>query len=1175
MAPTRKSRSVNKRFTYPNEISPIKDGDSANKNNKRKRKVSDMLGAQWSKEELQRFYESYRKYGKDWKKVAASVRNRSMEMVEALYTMNRAYLSLPEGTASVVGLIAMMTDHYSVLEGSDSEQESNDGVGIPRKPHKRTRGKVQPNPARNLSDVPQSQSVASSYGCLSLLKKKRSGGNQPRAVGKRTPRIPVRYTYDKDSIGRYISPVQQGPKSKLDADDDDVAHEVALALAEASHRGGSPQVSQTPNKRRATASKSPGGLGERVCSESEMTSAKNAGNEVDDDGCEGSLGSTEEENNFSRVKPHSGGRQGAGSFIQQKAKKSYEKKVEVEDTRHQYGDDIKEACSGTEGGQRFSSFDLKLGSESGDVTFPRSSGQASKKRSKKVLFGGDEGVALDALQALADLSFMMPSSTAEAESTALLKEEKERDFDKYRPQDTIPSSQRGKPKASPSKKRGDHLVLDTQVSESKQIKPGKASVTGSTPGAVKKDLLLRKRKPKPSVSKQNVTSEVQMDAGANVVQENEVSDQGIKSVNKSRRVSNHASQQQLGHLVRISEHSSSSTDIRRDGDDSAVSSVHASETTKANGSTKSRARRKVDKSQIHRSDIFVNEQPNKSGQPYHDKTVYLKENLCSCLLNHRVRRWCVYEWFYSAIDYPWFAKSEFVEYLYHVGLGHVPRLTRVEWGVIRSSLGKPRRFSQQFLKEEKEKLNYYRESVRSHYTELRMGKREGLPTDLARPLTVGQRVISIHPRSREIHNGNVLTVDHNRCRIQFDRPELGVEFVKDIDCMPLNPVENMPTSLQRHNVAFDKFYEALKQFKVDRPEDRMKEEITKLTQGQKGENAEGTSNVAPFYLMTNLSKQAKEGFVSPSLHEKVGHSDVMSPQQALTQQSALSQLQAKEADIRALAELSRALDKKNALVTELKRMNDDVYEDMSLKDVDSFKKQYAAVLVQLNEVLDQVSSALMCLRQRNTYQGNSLVPWQKTKASLDDHGSIVSSLNCLPCDSQGAGSHVCEIVDTSVIKARKMVDAAVQAVSSLNAAADSIQKIEEVVDFLNNRLLVDDSRMSVQTTQLTGSSTRQNQPSPCTLNVVASQQALDSRSNGAVAQCEAQIPSELVANCVATLLMIQKCTARQFPPAEVAQILDLAVTSLQPCCSLNIPIYAEIQKCMGIIRSQILALVPT
>lgn len=35
-----------------------------------KRKLSDMLGSQWSKEELERFYEAYRKHGKDWKKVS-------------------------------------------------------------------------------------------------------------------------------------------------------------------------------------------------------------------------------------------------------------------------------------------------------------------------------------------------------------------------------------------------------------------------------------------------------------------------------------------------------------------------------------------------------------------------------------------------------------------------------------------------------------------------------------------------------------------------------------------------------------------------------------------------------------------------------------------------------------------------------------------------------------------------------------------------------------------------------------------------------------------------------------------------------------------------------------------------------------------------------------------------
>ena len=81
------------------------------------------------------------------------------------------------------------------------------------------------------------------------------------------------------------------------------------------------------------------------------------------------------------------------------------------------------------------------------------------------------------------------------------------------------------------------------------------------------------------------------------------------------------------------------------------------------------------------------------------------------------------------------------------------------------------------MKEEREKLNQYRESVRMHYAELCAGVGEGLPTDLARPLSVGQRVVAVHPKTREIHDGSVLIVDHSRYRIQFDSPELGVEFV--------------------------------------------------------------------------------------------------------------------------------------------------------------------------------------------------------------------------------------------------------------------------------------------------------------------------------------------------------------------------------------------------------------
>lgn len=62
---------------------------------------------------------------------------------------------------------------------------------------------------------------------------------------------------------------------------------------------------------------------------------------------------------------------------------------------------------------------------------------------------------------------------------------------------------------------------------------------------------------------------------------------------------------------------------------------------------------------------------------------YLQEKVSACLSSYKARRWCMFEWFYSAIDYPWFSKREFMEYLNHVGLGNIPRLTRVEWSVIK------------------------------------------------------------------------------------------------------------------------------------------------------------------------------------------------------------------------------------------------------------------------------------------------------------------------------------------------------------------------------------------------------------------------------------------------------------------------------------------------------------
>ncbi|KAK6254539.1 hypothetical protein SCA6_015844 [Theobroma cacao] len=1186
MAPSRKSKSVNKKFSYVNEVASSKDGDSsAKRSGQRKRKLSDMLGPQWTKEELERFYEAYRKYGKDWKKVATVVRNRSVEMVEALYTMNRAYLSLPEGTASVVGLIAMMTDHYCVMGGSDSEQESNEGVGASRKPQKRSRGKLRDQPSKSLDksfpDLLQFHSAASSYGCLSLLKRRRSE-SRPRAVGKRTPRVPISFSHDKNKGERYFSPIRQGMKLKVDTVDDDVAHEIALVLTEASQRGGSPQVSRTPN-RKAEAS-SPILNSERMNAESETTSAKIHGSEMDEDACELSLGSTEADNaDYARGKNYSMNIEGTGTIeVQQKGKRYYRRKPGVEESVNNHLEDTKEACSGTEEDQKLCDFKGKFEAEVADTKPSRGSIKGLRKRSKKVLFGRVEDTSFDALQTLADLSLMMPETAADTESSVQFKEEKNEVVEK-------------------TKLKGNHPVSGAKGTAPKTCKQGK--VFGHDVRAIPEakeethpgNVGMRKRRQKSSPYKLQIPKD-ETDADSHLGESRNIKAlDEVKNFPSKGKRSNNVAHSKQGKSVRPPEHRSSSTDHGRDLNNSTPSTIQVSPVNQVNLPTKVRSKRKIDAQKqvigkdIKSSDGIVKGKFSVPVSLFHDRALNLKEKLCNFLCPYQARRWCTFEWFCSTIDYPWFAKREFVEYLDHVGLGHVPRLTRVEWGVIRSSLGKPRRFSEQFLKEEREKLYQYRESVRTHYAELRAGIGEGLPTDLARPLSVGQRVIAIHPKTREIHDGNVLIVDHSRYRIQFDSTELGVESVMDIDCMALNPLENLPASLVRQNAAVRKFFENYNELKMNgQPKESKMEENIKFAPCE--ENANSPSRTSPStFSVGNLSQPVKVDPSSPNLQLKVGPMETVYTQQAVNSQpSALALIQAREADVEALSQLTRALDKKHlqeAVVSELRRMNDEVLEnqkggDNSIKDSDSFKKQYAAVLLQLNEVNEQVSSALFSLRQRNTYQGTSSVRLLKPLAKIGEHGCQLSSFDHSMHHAQESVSHVAEIVESSRTKARSMVDAAMQAMSSLRKGGKSIERIEDAIDFVNNQLLVDDlsvpaPRSSIPIDSAHSTVTFHDHLTAFVSNPLATGHAPDTKLQNSSDQDDLRIPSDLIVHCVATLLMIQKCTERQFPPGDVAQVLDSAVTSLKPCCSQNLSIYAEIQKCMGIIRNQILALVPT
>ncbi|KAJ0985772.1 hypothetical protein J5N97_004128 [Dioscorea zingiberensis] len=1164
-----------------------------------KKKISDMLGPQWSKEELERFYEAYRKYGKDWKKVAGAVRNnRSSDMVETLYTMNKAYLSLPEGTATLAGLIAMMTDHYSILEASNSDHESNDVSRTPRKAQQRSRGKfklVSKGSDGNSPDLLQNQSGSSSYGCLSLLKKKRSGdifaGSRPRAVGKRTPRIPV--SYGKDDRAK-LTPSKPGVKSGVNSADDEGVHVAALALAEASQRGGSPQISRTPGRRMDHVRSLPPPSDGRKNVDSQMVNPKFVCD--DGDGLEGSLESREAENaDFGKDINYLIETEGAGTTEIHGKVKRVPGKASKENGSDQF-DDEREACSGTEEGLNVRKVKDEKDIEATDGKYARAS-KGSRKRSRQLFFG-DESSALDALQTLADLSFnfLMPASTVESESSVQVKEEEKNIDVEEKPsvaESVSINHQKERSRIPGKKERSISAVSGVDVATRRSSKHLKGLAYDSKAISELKDevcasssRVMRKRKRKPMNEKVS-RSEPDNEYLVSESQKMEVSvEEGKRSNSKARRVNQGTPPPKQGKLVKQPERSSPNADPGRAVRDLTETTTQISMTKQSSLPTKTRTVRKSEhkalaQKELKTSENSTDEHLDQCAYPVNDKAILLKEKFSHCVGSLLLRRWCVYEWFYSAIDYPWFARSEFVEYLNHVRLGHIPRLTRVEWGVIRSSLGKPRRFSDHFLQEEREKLEQYRESVRTHYSELRSGVRDGLPTDLARPLSVGQRVIAYHPKTREIHDGSILTVDCNRCRVQFDRPELGVEFVTDINCMPLNPSENMPEVLRRQNIGVDRYCNSFTDIKLDdQPKDWKIEGALRSALTENLDVTDGTSHITSNYSMNTLLKQAKEDTVDATVQAKAAANEVaVAAQQAMyTHPCSLAQLQAREADIRALTELTRALDKKEALLLELKHMNEEVSGKQKdgdiIKDFEIFKKQYALVLLQLRDANDQVATALLYLRQRNAYPGNSTPPWIRPMENSEGP-SMPPSFNPTAFLNRQAGSHVVEIVDTSRRKARVLVGAAVQAVCSLKEGDDAFVRVGEALDFANNRH--SESCINPRLAHAdpgTGNSVNQEHTAPClseptTFGALGSKPQISSDSSGT------HYPSELITSCVATLLMIQTCTERQYPPAEVAQILDSALTSLQPYSQQNLPVYREIETCMGIIKNQMLALLPT
>uniref|UniRef100_A0ACD5YE53 Uncharacterized protein n=1 Tax=Avena sativa TaxID=4498 RepID=A0ACD5YE53_AVESA len=874
MGPAKGSRTIPKITIKKHEDRQHhEDPTSSSKVKLKKRKMSD-LGPQWSKDELMHFYEAYRRHGKKWKKVSAAIGSKSADMVEALYSVHRTFLSLPESEGTAMGFIALVTGHHNVSE-SPSHKETDQMVKSYERGRRRGEAVEQ---KENEAPYPDDAFAGFTFP----FKEKYYGGLvryiRSNPVGKRTPRVPV------------IAP------SDIDATENST-----------------PQIKNT------------------------LSSTKRANEDINNDGTvfamdgcspDGSSGITEankvvEGQTFLEIK-------GTGD-TEISQTQQHLKKRRIQQSMDE--------------GQ---TIEIELGT----TTVAEEGNKLADYEKLSQLFSPDEMMVLDVLENLVTVPSKTPQPEIDVPSGTLVKSTSALSF---RQEEGLSPADQSKQKkqvsessASQARKKRRKKLLDEEVLAEEQSNSGTSSVL---PEAQQVDTTQR-----PSLNSD-------FEEGAIDVPES--------TANISAEVSPNAP-----------------IEIDR----------------QINMSRKSKRKSKL---RCRTKHVFCNE-----GADNLQAT-----KLLHCLSSESLRRWCTYEWFYSAVDYPWFMNNEFVNYLNFAKLSHLSRLTRSEWSTIRSSLGKPRRFSDHFLAVEKEKLEDYRENVRSYYAELSDGLRDSLPADLARPFSVGQHVIVRHPSTRELCDGKVVIMERDFYKVQFDRPDLGVDIVKDTDCMPVNWLDNLPDDLKKRT---------------------------------------SLSNNA-------LRKVDNETIPELASEESWGH----------------------------------------------------IMNGFSVSEPSSCPR-----VTPDNQL--KAGSAVGCetLHNRSTICTPPPRPLQLVDNSSQPRGRTHNrSARDVELDS-----FVTAFVQNSLSQAKQMVGEVVQA---------------------------------------------SREEGRCISNEAT--QCLESEA----ALGDAQLPSGLIMNCVATVLAIKDLSECRHPPANIAGVLEQAFSMLRPSCPENLAIYNEIESCISVVKNQILALVPT
>lgn len=375
--------------------------------------------------------------------------------------------------------------------------------------------------------------------------------------------------------------------------------------------------------------------------------------------------------------------------------------------------------------------------------------------------------------------------------------------------------------------------------------------------------------------------------------------------------------------------------------------------------------------------------------------------------NPLTRRWANANFFTAGTDKAWFADSGFARWLQSVGKGNVRVATRAEWKAIRRKLPKPRRLSLNFLRDERMDLEYCRHAARE-WTELKLCGKELTRefqarldewlcgVEIAPPLEVGQSVLAVHPRFNAPYIGNILTVDRSTCRVQFTRPELGVELVRDVDIMP---IEVTPAEAD-------------------------------LIARETAEQIENEAFTAGF-----------RGSYDPT--------PVLGGGQAYGAGVAVA-AQMREVDARLLTEARASLERKRELVSALSRKND-LAEELKRKpervkqaaelngDALKFQREYAAIVLSLRDANSELEASLLRLRQQQGYNDKPVALWRKIKNQSSSAEGQRNLSRFAPAATAPSSEEMCasiaeDIVATAGMGARRIV---FHVKTTTNAGAES------------------------------------------------------------------------------------------------------------------------------------------